>query len=157
MHKQFIAHLIFLIINFKACPTRKVSWSRWSPLGGGSTCCIRCKEIDIEERKTPRNWCCKEKKIIYWYGAGHHNWPQFWSSAIFFHFIVPSHVWHQWKALLVLNRKMALVWLHQVQNSNKSKQNADWLTVSRTRCIVQSEVPWCNCLNRFPTELSGPG
>ena len=67
----------------------------------------------------------------------------------FFHFIVPSHVWHQWKALLVLYWMVALFWLHQVQNSNKSKQKADWLMGQRTRCIVQSEVPWRNCLNRF--------
>ena len=63
------------------------------------------------------------------YGAGQHNWPQFWSFAIFFHFILPSHIWHQWKALLVLYRMVALFWLHQVQNSNKPRQKPDWLTV----------------------------
>ena len=65
-------------------------------------------------------------------GRWNHNyyWPYFWSSAIFFHdhFIVPSHVWHQWKALLVLCRMMALFWLHQVQNSNKPTKG--WLVNS---------------------------
>ena len=66
---------------------------------------------------------------FYTYGAGHHNWPYFWSSANFFRFIVPSHVWHQWKALLVVHWMMALFWLYQVQKSNKPTQRADWLTV----------------------------
>ena len=39
----------------------------------------------------------------------------------------------------------------------KPKQKADWLSVLQTRCIVQSEVSWCNCLNHFQTELNGTG
>ena len=43
--------------------------------------------------------------------------PQF-----FFHFIISSHVWHQWKALLILCRMLAPFWLDQVLTSNKPKQ-----------------------------------
>ena len=56
-----------------------------------------------------------------------------------------------------LYRKMALFWLPQVLSWRKTQTKADWLTLLRTRCAVQSEVSWRNRLNRFPTELNGTG
>ena len=70
------------------------SFSSSSPQRKGDPRGGKKKKRKKEEKRIEKLWCRTP------------NWPHFWS--VFFIFIVPSHVWHQWKALLVLYRTMAL-------------------------------------------------